>query len=81
MGPRGLPDRFFQAIASEYRRHLAAGDPPTVTIAKEFDVGRSTAASWIAGARKRGYLGPARNGASGEAAAPPARSVDQEGTD
>jgi hypothetical protein len=69
-GRRGLPDAFFEAIGSEYRRHLAAGDAPTATIAKDFEVGRSTAASWIAGARERGYLGAARAGEAGEDAAP-----------
>jgi transposase-like protein len=69
-GRRGLPDHFFVAIAHEYRRHLAAGKPPTASIARDFDVGRSTAASWISGARKRGYLGPARPGEAGEAVMP-----------
>jgi transposase-like protein len=66
-GRRGLPDRFFEAIASEYRRHLAEGTPPTARIARDFDVGRSTAAAWVAGARSRGHLGPARGGQAGEA--------------
>lgn len=69
-GRAGLPKEFFEAISHEYRRHLAGGVPPTATIAAEFGVGRSTAASWIAGARKRGFLGPARAGEAGEAIQP-----------
>ena len=43
-----------------------AGDPPTEKVAEEMHVARSTAARWVAAARKRGFLGPALRGRAGE---------------
>ncbi len=65
-GRRGHPDQHYQDIARRYRELLSAGARnPTHLIAQENDVSRDTAAGWVAGARTRGYLPPARQGRAG----------------
>lgn len=51
----------------EYRRAIGRGSrSPTVDVARELHVGRSTAARAIAEARRQGLLGPARRTSAGE---------------
>lgn len=65
-GRRGHPDEHYQRIARRYEELVATGvRSPTAAIAKESVVSRDTAAGWVAGARKRGYLPPARPGRAG----------------
>jgi hypothetical protein len=65
-GRRGHPDQHYQDIARRYRELLSTGARnPTHRIAQENDVPRDTAAGWLAGARTRGYLPPARQGRAG----------------
>jgi hypothetical protein len=65
-GRRGHPDSHYQEIA---RRYLALRQRgfrnPTARLAEEDRVSRSTAAGWVGGARKRGYLPPGRPGRAG----------------
>jgi hypothetical protein len=65
---RGSPvtDENLRQVADLYRAALERGDPPTKTIGLELHIGRSTAARWVAEARKRGLLGPALRGRAGE---------------
>jgi len=66
-GPgRGLSDRFFQAIATEYRALVDEGEPhPVKTIAKGHHVTISAASRWVGEARRRGHL-PAKAPKAGE---------------
>lgn len=51
-----------QAVARVYAAALAVGDKPTKVVAEAFEVPGYTAGRWVAGARKRGFLGPAEPG-------------------
>lgn len=56
-GTRGLPDRFYRAVANEYRDLVANDDPhPIKTIAERRPVDKSRASRWVSEARRRGYL-------------------------
>jgi hypothetical protein len=57
-----LADEDLRAIAKNYRKALAADMPPTQTLAVGMGVSRATASQWVAKARKRGFLGPAKPG-------------------
>jgi hypothetical protein len=62
-GRRPLGDDHYITVARRYEQLLASGDRhPVETIRKEYGVARSTAASWIRRARKRGLLGPPEHG-------------------
>jgi hypothetical protein len=65
---RGSPitDENLHQVAELYRAALERGDPPTQTVADQMEVPRSTAARWVAEARKRNLLGPALRGRAGE---------------
>lgn len=65
---RGIPitDDDLRHVADVYRASMAEGRPPTLTVAETMHVARPTASRWIARARARGFLGPARRGAAGE---------------
>jgi hypothetical protein len=67
---RGSPvgDEHLERVAKLYRAAVERGDPPTETVGKEMHAARSTAARWVALARKRGLLGAAIPGRGGEAA-------------
>ena len=55
---RGLPDKFYREIASEYDDLLQAGDPhPIKTIAAKRPAHKSRASRWVKEARARGYIG------------------------
>lgn len=62
-----LTDEHLRRVADLYRAALERGDAPTQTIAHEMHAARSTAARWVAMARERGLLGPAKRGQAGEA--------------
>ena len=66
---RGSPitDDNLRQVSTIYQAAVANGDPPTQSTADALHVSRSTASRWIAGARKRGLLGPAIRGRAGEA--------------
>lgn len=53
-------------VAKSYRKAHELGQPPTETVAREFNVSRPTASRWIRQCRERGLLGPAKPGAAGE---------------
>lgn len=56
-GTRGLPDRLYRAVASEYRDLIANDDPhPIKTIAERRPVDKSRASRWVSEARRRGHL-------------------------
>ncbi|MFD9111591.1 hypothetical protein [Streptomyces bottropensis] len=55
-------------VAEVYRMADHKGDPPTQAVQKRFSTTHSTAAKWVAQARKQGFLGPARNSRGGEMA-------------
>ena len=56
----------FAEVAQVYRDALACQVPsPTRQIALRFNVSRSTAAKWVSEARRRGLLGPTRQGVAG----------------
>ncbi|HYN64056.1 MAG TPA: hypothetical protein VES36_05580 [Candidatus Limnocylindrales bacterium] len=55
-------------VAYAYRLNVAAGmRDPVATIAREYQVKPSTAASWVFRARKAGLIGPAAGRTAGEA--------------
>jgi hypothetical protein len=62
----GLTDDVLEAIASTYRMAVLCNIPATEAVAERLEVSRATAGRWIARARERGYLAPARVGQSGE---------------
>jgi hypothetical protein len=49
-------------VARVYSVALATGDKPTRAVEDVFGVPRYTASRWVAGARQRGFLGPAEPG-------------------
>lgn len=53
---RGRKDEAGPVIAKVYRNAIARNLPPTETVAKQFDVSRSTAARMVRYARENGYL-------------------------
>jgi hypothetical protein len=61
-----LTDDNLRSVADLYRAAIERGDPPTQTVSDEMHVARSTAARWVAEARKRRFLGPAIRGRAGE---------------
>ncbi len=70
--PNALPERpesreaLLQRVATMYRAASVAGIPPQKFVLESFQVPRSTAGYWIAQARARGYLAPARRDGSPE---------------
>lgn len=66
---RGSPltDENLTEVAELYREAVKRGDPPTKVICRTWHVERSTASRWVAAARDRGFLGPAKRGRAGEA--------------
>jgi hypothetical protein len=61
-----LSDHFLRSVADRYRELVAEGKPPTQTLMREWGVSRRTVGSWLATARQRELLGPARRGVAGE---------------
>lgn len=53
-------------VARVYRKARELGQPPTLAVAGEFIVSRTTASRWIRSCREQGLLGPARPGCAGE---------------
>ena len=69
-GPRRgspLTEDHLRRVAEVYQAAVEQGDPATQTVANEMHAARSTAARWVAKARERGILGPAKRGQAGEA--------------
>ncbi len=67
--PPQYGDEHFEKVAAIYTAALRLGDPPTLAVAEDFVVSKSTAAKWIARAREKGLLPET---AQGKAAAWPA---------
>lgn len=66
-GRRKLDDDHYRKVAAIYRRSLAGGGDPVVSVMVDMECSRSTAGGYVAEARKRGFLGPApAPGAKGE---------------
>jgi hypothetical protein len=61
---RGAPitDDHLKQVAAVYGEALVNGEPPLRTVEAQFKAKRSTASKWVAMARQRGHLGPARQG-------------------
>ena len=66
-GRRPYPPGFYQRVAEAYRAAQREGVGPGPFIAAEAGVPRTTAGYWVREARRRGYLGPATHGKTGEA--------------
>lgn len=65
-GRRGHSDEHYQQVAQQYKQLVASGaHNPTAVLAQQRVVSRDTAAGWVSGARKRGFLPPARPGRAG----------------
>jgi hypothetical protein len=61
-----ISDEFLLKVARAYRAAIERGQRnPNVTIGQDAHVAPRTAARWVAKARERGFLGPARKGAAG----------------
>jgi hypothetical protein len=61
-----LRDEDLRHVAQVYRAAIARGQPPTRSVAEDCGVARSTAGRWVAEARRRGVLGPAKARQPGE---------------
>ena len=65
--PRGKAIRVDLAeVANTYRKARQLGQPPTLAVAHEHHVSRTTASRWIARCRDQGLLGRAIPGSAGE---------------
>lgn len=62
-----LTDEHLAQVAELYRAAVEREDAPTQTVADAMHVTRPTAGRWVAKARERGLLGPAKRGRGGEA--------------
>jgi hypothetical protein len=62
---RRYPNAFYERLAAMYRTLSASGMPPAPNIAAANNVPVTTVHRWVAEARRRGVLGPARRGAAG----------------
>jgi hypothetical protein len=61
-----VSDDTLRQVAHIYRTAHAQGAPPTRAVMQQMHVSRTTAGRWVARARQRGYLRPARPRAPGE---------------
>lgn len=59
------PDRFYQQVAAAYNQAVLRTSAPAVQLAEEAAVPVATVRRWIAEARRRGFLAPARKGRAG----------------
>ncbi|MEU5094913.1 hypothetical protein [Streptomyces sp. NPDC020996] len=64
-----------EAVAEVYRNADAAGAPPTRAVQEVFGTTHSTAAKWVAQARKQGILGPPPGSRGGEVSNPVAAAI------
>lgn len=71
-----LTDEFLREVAAHYRSAEDMGEPPTRGVANHFKAPHSTAAKWVATARRRRFLPPAEH-ADNEAARSAARAAAQ----
>lgn len=58
-------DDHYRAVAAVYAAALRAGRSPTRAVQEHYSTGKSTAASWVARARQRGFLPTTTRGRSG----------------
>jgi hypothetical protein len=61
-GQRRLDDGFYRQVANAYADAVRHGLPPAKTLAEDADTPPGTVNRWIATARRRGYLSPAKPG-------------------
>lgn len=61
-----LNDDHYRDVADIYRQAVSQRRPPTKAVASHWVRHSSTAARWVMEARKRGHLGPTRQGKAGE---------------
>ncbi len=73
-GAYPLDAEHYRAVASIYRRAVAAGGAPTNAVRRSMQVSPQTAARYVSQARRRGFLGPTTQGRAGEL---PTTSGDQ----
>jgi len=59
------PDAFYRGVAEAYNAAVARTDKPAKLLANQADVPVPTVHRWIAEARRRGFLPPARRGKAG----------------
>ena len=64
-GPRRLTDETLKEVAAVYRQHIPTGRP-SKAVAEHFHYTPASARRVVGEARRRGFLGPARPGRSGE---------------
>jgi hypothetical protein len=64
-GGRDLGDDHYRHVAQVYAQAVQAGRPPTVAVAEQFQVEKSSAAKKVARARERGFLPPTTRGRIG----------------
>lgn len=64
----GLTDERLETVARVYRASVSSGQP-SQAVAQHFDISPMLAYSWIATARRRGFLGATKPGVPGETAA------------
>jgi hypothetical protein len=62
---RGYGPDHYAAVAGVYQRAYQRHEPPTLAVAEEWVVSKSTAAKWVASARRLGLLGPTQRGKAG----------------
>lgn len=62
---RPYPDAFFEQVAEGYHAAMRLGRAPAQRLADANDVSVKTVHGWVAEARKRGALPPARQGRAG----------------
>lgn len=60
-----ISDEFLSRVARAYRAAVLRGDRPNKTMAADVNVDVRTVERWVAKARARGFLGPARKGVAG----------------
>jgi hypothetical protein len=62
---KAWPEEHWNEVATAYRTAWAAGFNPTAEVSAQFNVGYSTASTWISRCRTRGLLSPTKQGKAG----------------
>ena len=63
--PGRKPDWFYQEVANQYGRLVAASNRPATEMAEVHGIPVTTVHRWVKEARRRGFLGPGRKGRRG----------------
>jgi hypothetical protein len=63
--PGRKPDWFYQEVANQYSRLVAASNRPAAEMAEIHGIPITTVHRWVKEARRRGFLGPGRKGRRG----------------